>query len=120
MAAPTYPACGMVLKKTDAAGDMTATEMTMAWRRPSVPDLRAVEGATTAGDEEAVSLIKKALLTVNGSHESVAFACSVFPGAPPSGRRSREGPLCCGSLRVAAGRGDGAVGIEQAAQIVVE
>src|SRR6185437_10456447 len=75
MAAPTYPACGMVLKKIEAAGDMTATEMTMAWRRPSVPDLRVVEGAATAGEEEAVSLIK-ALLTVNVFH--IALACSVI------------------------------------------
>src|SRR5215831_12815627 len=37
MAAPTSPACGMVLKKLEAAGDITATEMTIALVRPSAP-----------------------------------------------------------------------------------
>jgi hypothetical protein len=51
---------GVVLKKTDAAGDITATEMTTAWRRSrasrfsSCPPPAAeagVDSATKASDE---------------------------------------------------------------------
>src|SRR5271165_851681 len=35
IAAPTNPASAGVLKKIDAAGDITAIEMTMAWGSPS-------------------------------------------------------------------------------------
>jgi hypothetical protein len=54
------------LKKIDAAGDITATEITMAWRRPSVPCLNAEVGIVSSkemsvplGEEKDVSSINE-------------------------------------------------------------
>src|SRR6266487_3176577 len=44
----------MVLKKIEAAGDMTATEITIAWRNPSA--LRRRAGVGVASEEEVASL----------------------------------------------------------------
>src|SRR6266699_5193200 len=91
----------MVLKKIEAAGDMTATEITIAWRSPSA--LRRRAGVGVASEEEVASLLRVLLWRKRQEcwrdHDPLAYRCRT--GHAGSRRETclvdRAWPGCAGS-----------------------